>query len=535
MGRILIVNGNVFTCDPRRPWAQAVAVTRTRVVAVGADSDVRAFRDGAEVIDVEGGTVLPGFIDAHNHYLATGESMSAIDVRFPEVRSIADLVRVIAAACRQVEPGVVVRAFGYDDAKYERMPTRWDLDEAARRNPVLVGHVSGHDVLANSLAIDVAGVSTSVPVPDAGIAVRDDRGRLTGVFKDAACALVEPIAVDIGHHGPNFHVAATQEQLVSAIETAGQAFVAAGLTTVCDAQVTRRELHAYIDARRQGRLPLRTVCMPLSHQLGDYEAVGMSGAFGDDWLSLGPMKFYCDGSLIGGTAAFIDPDDAPADFEGVLFWDPGELSAEIERAHRDGWQLGVHAQGDRAIGIVLDAYERAQDLYPVRDPRFRIEHCGLPTPEHLERMRVLGAALVAQPSYLRDSGDDFLRRLPRRAHRLQPLRSALDAGVHVVLSSDSDVASYRPLDTIAAAVLRTTISGRPIGRDQALSVAQAVRCHTIEAARAIRAEANRGSIEVGKLADLVVTGPLFDCDPRGLRDVPISLTIIGGRVVHRTH
>ena len=355
------------------------------------------------------------------------------------------------------------------------------------------------------------------------------------MFRDAAMSLVQPTAVDIGHHGPNFHVAAGLEELVSAVERAGSAYLAAGLTAVCDAQVTSRELGAYQEARRRGRLPLRTVCMPLSHQLEEYQALGLCGPFGDDWLSIGPMKFYCDGSLIGGTAAFSTPYGTHGEFDGLLFWEDAAFGAAIERAHRNGWQVGVHAQGDKAIGIVLDAFERAQRARHDGDPRFRIEHCGFPAGEQLIRMRDLGVIAICQPSYLRDSGDEFLSRLPGRAHRLQPLRSALNLGIPVVLSSDSDVASYRPLDTIAAAVVRQTASGRAIGADQALTVEEAVLAHTIAAAYAVRAEKRVGSLEVGKLADVVVLGgDLFACSPEEIGGLGIGMTVIGGEVAFRS-
>lgn len=531
--RIAIVNGSIFTSDPDQPWAQAVGVAGDRISVVGSTDAVLRASEDAEVVDVAGRTVLPGFVDAHNHFLATGESLGSLDVRFPGVRSIAGLVSAIARACRSRAPGEMVRAHGYDDAKYERPPTRWDLDTAAPSHPVLVGHVSGHYVLANSQAMERRNVSESAVDPPGGLLDRDLQGRLTGVFRDAATALVEPTVVDIGRHGPNFHVAATTGELVAAVERAGIAFLEAGLTTVCDAQVTSRELAAYREARRQGRLPLRTVCMPLSHQIESYETLGLSGPFGDEWLSIGAMKFYCDGSLIGGTAAFTVPYGKQGELEGVLFWEPEDLAAAIERAHGNGWQVGVHAQGDRAIGIVLDAFEGALRTHPRDDPRFRVEHGGYPTDDQLARMRDLGAFLVAQPSYLRDSGDDFLERLPGRAHRLEPLRTALELGVPVVLSSDSDVASFRPMDTIASAIQRETLSGSFLGVDQALTVEEAVRSHTIEAARAIRAEERLGSIEAGKLADIVVIdGDLFGSAPEEIRELAIGMTMIGGRIAH---
>ena len=533
MTALAIVDGRVFTSSAERPWAEAVAIDGGRIVAVGSTEEVLRAVPGAEVIDASKGTVVPGFIDAHNHFLATGESLDCLDVRWPAVRSVPDLVDAIREAVRKQAPGTPVRAYGYDDAKYDRAPTRWDLDAVAPSNPVTVGHVSGHYVLLNSLALGESGVDEAVADPPGGRIDRDERGRATGVFRDAAMGLVRPTVVDVGHHGPNFHVVATEGELVRAVEVAGRAYLAAGLTTVCDAQVTRRELAAYQAARGAGVLLVRTVCMPLSNQQEAYESLGLAGPFGDEWLSIGAMKFYCDGSLIGGTAVFSEPYGVAGEFGGSLFWEPEELVKAITRAHRAGWQVGVHAQGDRAIGIVLDAFESALSASPRPDARFRIEHAGYPTPDQLSRMARLGVTMVCQPSYLVDSGEQFLARLGTRAHRLEPLREALDLGVAVVISSDSDVASYRPLDTIAAATQRVTASGRPIGPDQALTLTEALRAHTIDAARVLYVDGSRGSIEVGKLADIaILDADLFDVDVDGVRDVGVRATLVAGEVVN---
>ncbi len=530
-GALALVNGRVYTADERGTRASAVGVVGERIAVVGTDEEVLRALPEAERIDLGGGTLLPGFIDAHNHFLATGESLGWIDVRYPGVRSVEELVERVAAAAARTPPGAWVRAFGFDHAKYEREPTRWDLDRATSEHPVAILHVSGHHVLVNSVVLAARGVDDETPDPEGGRLVRDERGRVTGLCLDAACQLVQPVAVDIGSHGPNFHTEAPLPELVEAVERAGQAYLAAGLTTVCDAQVTRRELGAYREARRLGRLLLRTVCMPLSHQLETYAEIGLAGPFGDDRLWIGPLKLYADGSLIGGTAAFTEPYGEHGEFPGSLYHAPEELERLIVRAHELGWRVGVHTQGDRAMEIVVGAFEAAQRAHPREDPRFRIEHAGYPTPEQLRRMAALGVVTINQPRYLVDSGDEFLRRLGERAHRLQPLREELALGMRVVLSSDADVASYRPLDTIAAAVSRRTLAGRPIGADQALTVEEAIRAHTIEAAYAIGAEDRLGSIAPGKLADLVLLdGDPFAASPEGIADIPVRMTILGGRI-----
>jgi predicted amidohydrolase YtcJ len=249
------------------------------------------------------------------------------------------------------------------------------------------------------------------------------------------------------------------------------------------------------------------------------------------------MKFYADGALTGGTAAFTTPYGPNGEFSGSLYWRSEDaFRTAIARARAAGWQIGVHAQGDRAIDRVLDAYEAALRMQPRNDHRHRIEHCGGPRPDQIERMADLGVIAVGQPRYFWDAGDSWLAALdPERAHRLQPYREMTDAGVRFALSSDAPVASYQPLDTIASAVLRVTASGAVIGADQVLTVEEAVRACTADAAASFFADDRVGSLEVGKLADVVVLGgDLFATPPERIPGLGVATTIVGGQVVFGT-
>jgi predicted amidohydrolase YtcJ len=532
---LLVRGGVVFTSDPGLGLAEALAIRGERVLAVGPVESVRAQAGpDASVLDCSGCTVLPGFVDAHNHFLATGEDLRSIDVRYPDVASADDLLRVIAEAVETTPPERAITAVGMDHAKFPGAtpPTRGDLDSVAPDHMVFVHHISGHYVLVNSLVMAERGIGDDAADPPGGTVVRDEAGRPTGLFLDAATRLVMASAVDIGHHGPDFHFARPLEELLDGLELATRAFHEAGLTTVCDPQVTARELTAYREARLQGRLGVRTACMPLSHELDELLRIGIAGPFGDDLLLLTGIKLYADGSLIGGTAAFSEPYGERGEFRGSLYWSKEELSGMVGRAHEGGWQVGIHAQGDRAVGMAVDAIAEAVRS-DGRDARHRIEHAGYPTREQVDRMAELGIAAITQPMYLFDSGDEFLKRLGARAHRLQPVRDYLDAGVRVVLSSDSFVASFRPLDAIAEAVSRQTRERREIGPDQALTVEEAVRAHTIEAARSIWMEDRLGSLTPGKLADVVVVeGDLLSASADRIRWLPVRATILGGEFVH---
>ena len=531
---LLILNGNVWTGDPANPRADAVAIASGKIVLAGSAEAARgAVGRDAEVIDAGGRTVLPGLIDAHNHYLATAEALASVNVRFPAVTSRADLIRVISEVAEVTPPGRWIRAVGLDWAKFPdgQPPTRHDLDEATLAHPIIVYHVSVHHALVNTPAMRERGITDAVQDPPGGKFVRDEAGRLTGLCLDAATDLILPVVVDIGCHGPNFHTLLPGEDSVALLAEASHTYLAAGLTTVCDPQVTRRELRLYREAAARGLLGLRVALMPLSNHLADYEAAGIANPFGDDWLRIVAMKLYADGTLIGGTAWFNEPYGLHGEFTGSTYWPPEQLRELVVRAHRNGWQVGIHTQGDRAIGMTLDAIEAAMRAAPRLDTRHRIEHCGYPTSNQIERMVELGVIPVNQPNFLVDSGDDFLRHLGQRAHGLQPLRAELDAGIRPVLSSDAFVSSLRPLDTIAAAMTRRTRDGAPIGPEHRLTLEEALRAHTIDAAIAISMDDRIGSLAPGKLADVtIIDGDLERTDPDRIPTLDIWKTILDGQV-----
>ncbi|GAA1120104.1 amidohydrolase [Nocardiopsis composta] len=534
MSALLIRNAKVLTMDDARPRAEAVALAHGRVAAVGGEAEAAAAAGpGAQVIDAGGRTVLPGFIDPHNHLLSTAESLAAVDAGYPAVGSVAELVAAIAEEARHTPAGQWIRAFGMDDAKYpEGRPTRRMLDEATTGHPVIIYHVSGHQAVVNTEALRLAGISEDAADPAGGALLRDEGGRLTGMVLDSAMELILPLAVDVGCHGPNFHTDLPADQLLGWLEAARAPYLAAGLTTVCDPQVSRRELRVYRAAHAAGMLPLRTVGMPLSHQLDELTAIGLAGPFGDDRLRLGAMKFYCDGTLLGGTAAFSTPYGERGQFPGSLYWPPEKLTALVSRAAAEGWQVAIHTQGDAAMEHTLAAIAAAARVGGP-DARPRIEHCGYPTGEQVKRFTEYGVIPVNQPNFLHDSGGDFLRRLGRRAHRLQPMREELDLGLRPALSSDSFVSSLRPMDTIANAVRRRTREGEEIGADQALTLHEALRAHTLDAAHALGMEDRIGSLAPGRLADAVLLDHDVEATPLDrLAEVSALVTVLDGRIAH---
>jgi predicted amidohydrolase YtcJ len=527
-----LVGGTVFTGVVERPWAEAVATSGSKVMAVGTRDEVVAASPGATEIDLAGLLITPGFVDAHNHFLATGEMLAGLDVRMGNLRTTRQLLQAVADRLAGLDEGETLIGSGFDPEAFDSPPpSRFDLDQVAPSQPVVIYHVSGHGALVNTFALAQVGIDDSVVDPAGGRFVRDASGRLTGLCFDSALQQVVPMAVDIGDHGPNFHTDASPGHLLAAVLRAQSAFVAAGMTSVCDAQVTAREFRAYQDARRSGQLALRTSCMPLSHQLNALLELGLQPGFGDDHLWLGPLKLYADGSLTGGThyGTTIDGDS-----NGYLFRSAQELHDDVVRAQAGGWLVGVHAQGDLAIDLTLAAFADAQAAAPMTDARPRLEHAGLPTAAAVELMSRLGVVTVSQPGYLFELGDTFRAQLGAQADRVQPLRDQLRAGVRVVISSDSDVASYRPLDTIAAALDRTTRTGDHLGAGQELTLAEALLAHTATAALAIGRGDRLGRLEPGYLADLVVLEDLRNRPGGQIRDATVHGTMIDGRWCYGT-
>jgi predicted amidohydrolase YtcJ len=541
MGYDLIVRNGIVVDGTGLARRRAdVGVRDGRIVAVGGAAEARAAAGpDARQVDLTGGTLVPGFIDAHNHFLATAESFSAIDARDPSVHSTADLMALVEAAAERTEPGRWVRGFGMDFSRFEdgRSPTRWDLDKVTTEHPVVILHVSGHYALVNTRALQARGIDDDVRDPAGGSFERDEAGRPTGLLRDTATNLVLQLSVDIGSHGPNFHTALALDDTVAMLDEGSSRYLAAGLTTICDPQVTSRELTAYRAALARGALRVRTACLPLSSQLDEYEAIGLAGPFGDDRLRIAGMKFYTDGAITGGTAAFSRPIGARGQYAGTLYHEPDELRELLVRAARAGWQLAIHTMGDRAMGIMLDGVEHARDAgsgsRPDGDHRDRVEHCTFPTPEQIGRIARLGMIPVTQPGSIRELGDIWREQLGDRIERANPLREEIEAGIPVVISSDAFVQSYRPLDTISAAMRRVTPSGVRVGADQELSLDEALAAHTINAARALWIEDRLGSIETGKLADLVVVdGDLGATAAESVGSLAIRMTIIEGEVMY---
>lgn len=523
-----VSNGTILTMDPEQPEVEAFGVIGETIVAVGSRAEVEAaLPRGARWLDLAGATCLPGFNEAHNHMLSFGLMLGEVQCRYPEVRSIAEICARFAERARNTPPGTWIRGRGYDDTVLteQRHPTRWDLDQASTAHPLVLVHTSGHMLVANSLALQLAGVTRDKPDPAGGHIVRDEHGEPTGLLQELAMDLVERVIPE-----------PTLEDLIEALRRCHAAYVAAGITSSQDAGLEQGvQVEAFQRAVERGFLKLRTSLMIRHQLLPHLLELGIKQGFGAN-PRIGPIKFFADGSLIGRTAAVSQPfhNDSRPDNLGMTIWSQEELDELVWQAHAAGFQVATHAIGDRAIEMVLNAYERALQRLPRPDHRHRIEHAGVLRPDLIERIARLGVLVVSQPIFIAEYGDGFIRHLGlERIQLTYPLRSLLEAGVRLVFSTDSPVSAYQPLRCIQAAVLERTASGRSFALEEALTVAEALPLYTVNGAYASFEEGRKGMLRPGMLADFVVLerDPL-SVAPEELAAIRVLRTVIGGETVY---
>lgn len=514
--------------------AEAVVARGERIEFVGGLAEARdvAGRRSIEV-DLGGACLLPGFVDAHTHPLMLGQCASWADLT--GVSDPSTLIDRLGEHARTLPPGAPIRGFGYDQHLFEggRHPHADVLDRVAADRPVVIMHASGHGYVANHVALREAGITSDTPVPPGGSIGRDDDGHLDGRVFDSACDLLTgATGVKITNHGPNLHLPDSPAALRAHLLSAQHTLLAAGITSVGDAQVTDREMANYLDTRPHGDWHLRVSMYVLSSHLGLLEGLGLSSGFGDDTLRIGGVKCYADGSLISGTAYLPCGCGGGHGHHGYLYHDFDELAGLIERAHRAGFQTMTHAQGETPIGVVLDAIADAQRRWPRPDVRHRVDHGAFPSDAHITRMKDLGVYPVPQPSQVWKYGAGLRRELGEMAERIYPSGLYQRAGVPVVLSSDTPVTMPDVPRAMWAAVTRATLDGPVLGPDCAIDAATALAGYTIRGAEALNRESIVGSLRAGKSADFAI----LDHDPLAvgvddLPDVRVIETIIGGEVV----
>lgn len=489
---LIIYNAHVLTQNTAQPVAQAFAVDNGKIIAVGDNVDIlRLQQPGIQLINAGGKTVLPGFIDAHMHIWKVGNLKTfLLDLR--GVSSIEEMKDKLTDFIKQ-NPGtgwIQARGFNEANMKEQRLPTKEDLDKITTDRPLWIIRTCAHIGIANSKAIELAGVDEHSHVPAGGEMRLDASGKPGGIFTETALGLVS-------NHIPPYSAA----DYALMIKAAEKELLSYGITSATDPAVMPDLLDCYRQLEQENKLTIRVNAFPIRIPDGSEEVLPLPSLFHSDKLIVNTVKFFADGGLSGMTSAMNLPYKNSTS-TGVLrltedFYFPAKEAAD------KGFRIATHAIGDRAIDIVLDVYKK---LYAEGSPGLRVEHLGLPSAAHLQQMFATGAHCVSQSIFLKELGKNFAMYLDdERLQRVYPYRSVLEAGVNLAFSSDAPVVKdFNPISGIKSALYRKDNRGNVIGRDETISLQQALYAYTLGAAKANGNENEVGSIEPGKKADFII-------------------------------
>lgn len=532
---LILLNGRIRTLWPAMPACSALACKDGRVVALGDDGEVRALAGPATaLLDLGGRTAVPGINDAHNHMLELGLKLGKLQVE--ACRSIAEMVELVREAAARTPPGEWIVGEGWNESLFAegRLPTRHDLDAATTRHPVLLKRFFNMDVV-NSRALELGGVTRDTPDPQGGRVERDADGEPTGVLRAAAKLLCRGLLPE-----------PTMAERIAALEAAGAAYLAVGITSVLEPGLYPEEIRAYQAARAAGRLAIRVNMMPSWHGFREEERreqldaraaeLGVVSGLGDEWLRLGGLKMAVDGGTTSRTAWMFQPflgEDKVHDFNRL---DPEDLRAFFARGHALGWDIGIHAIGDRAHHEAAAAFADVIADAPARDHRHNLIHAYFASEPSLDQMARHGLAAVIQPTFIYYEGDDLFRDVgPELAHRYKPARTYLDRGIRVVATSDiPSTAHYNPFIGLYSLVTRKSWKGTPIAPQEAISREEALYAYTVAGAWLTREEQIKGPLAPGFLADVAVLDrDYFTCPEEEIKEIKVDITISGGRVAYR--
>jgi predicted amidohydrolase YtcJ len=527
---LVLVNGKIWTVDDRRPEVEAVAILGNRIIAAGSTEEIRKWAGAnTKVIDLQGKRVTPGFNDSHVHFLDGGMGLASVQLRYARTpEEFRDRIRDFAA---KLSKGRWILNGNWDHENWTppALPTRRLIDAVTPDNPVFINRLDGHMCLANSLALKLAGVTRETPDPPGGTIVRDADGAPTGVLKDAAMNYVTKVI-------PN----PSDEVMAEAIRAALAYAAENGVASVQDMSASPDVFGVYQRLLGNGELTARVYGVQPLSEWARLARVGVRAGFGSDKLKIGALKGFADGSLGSTTALFFEPYlDAPktSGLPSDEMFPEGKMLENILGADNAGLQIAVHAIGDRANKTILDMFAEVEKRNGARDRRLRIEHAQHLRPEEIKRFGAERVIASMQPYHAIDDGRWAENRIgPNRAKGTYAFRSLLDAGATLAFGSDWFVAPMEPLMGIYAAVTRRTLDGkRPQGwvPEQKITVAEAVRAYTMGSAYASGDEKLKGSIEVGKLADLVVlSADIFKIDPVEIEKTKVMMTIFDGKVIY---
>jgi predicted amidohydrolase YtcJ len=526
---LIITNAKIWTVDASQPLAQAVAVLEDRIVAVGSNAAVDAWRGpNTKVIDAAGKLLLPGFNDAHVHFVSGGEQLD--NVQLKDVTNPQEFARRIAERAKITPQGEWVQGGNWDETKWNppNMPTKEMIDALTPDTPVFVSRYDGHMGLANSVALRLAGITAQTPDPPGGTIVHDAQGNPTGALKDAAMDPIYKVIPPLSH-----------DRRVKVVKRALAYAASVGVTSVQHMETSYADIAVYSELLRRGELTTRIYVAPLITHVDDQVKLGIGHAFGGPYLRIGAVKAYADGSLGSGTAYFYEPFLNQGTNRGLLADEMHPISLMRDRymkADAAGLQICTHAIGDEGISTILDLYTDVIKAHGEADRRLRIEHAQHMAAKDFERFAQLHVIASVQPYHAIDDGRFAESHIGHdRASRTYAFRTFLDHGVRLAFGTDWEVAPLDPVLGLYAAVTRATLDGKnPNGwfPEQKLTVAESVEAYTMGSAYAEFQEKEKGSITAGKLADMVLlSDDIFPIAPENIQYVKVLKTIVGGKIV----
>ncbi|MEY8193007.1 amidohydrolase [Peribacillus simplex] len=531
-------NGKVITMDKGATIAEAVAVKDGKIIAVGSNKEIGKLKGRhTKVVNLMNKVLLPGFYDAHSHFPSSGmDGTVQVNLNSPPVgpiKNIDDLIIALKDRTMETHEGEWILGRGYDQTLLAegRHPTRENLDKVSTEHPIYIGHTSGHLAVANSVALKMAGITKDTPDPPGGVIVRDPKtGEPTGVLEESAIGLVSK-------HIP----VVTEEENLAAFKKAVQDYISKGVTTSIIAGANKQGLIDLQRYQKQGLLPLRITAMGAGFggAITSGELGGIVTGFGSDMLKLGPVKLSHDGSIQGYTGYLskpyhVPPGDDP-NYRGYPATSREDLTKRVVDLHKAGYQIAIHGNGDAAIDDILYAFRTAQEEYPRKDARHRIEHAQMARLDQLDEMKKLGVTpsyFVSHTFFWGDQHRDIFMG-PERAAMMSPLKSSIDRGIKFSIHLDSHITPMDPLQAVWSAVNRISRSGKVIGPEQRITPLEALRAVTSDAAWQNFEENEKGSIEKGKFADFVVLeeNPLT-VDPIKIKEIKVLKTIVNDKVIY---
>jgi predicted amidohydrolase YtcJ len=525
----IIINAAVHTMDPAQPNAEAVAIYGNRIVAVGSSKEIRKLAGPTtRTIDANKRLLLPGFNDAHTHFLSGGFQLSSVDLR--DANSPEEFAQRIKAFAAKLPKGRWITGGDWDHERWPdaKLPTKELIDSFTPDTPVFVNRLDGHMALANSLALRLAGVTRQTLDPPGGAIVRDKSGEPTGILKDAAQSFVWKVVSP-----------ASFEEKLGAARAASNYAAKLGVTSVQDMSAGT-DVGIYQTLLDQGELKTRIYAVSPLPSWERLARTGVRAHFGSEMLRVGGLKGFADGSLGSTTALFYEPyrdDPSTSGIAGDEMYPEGAMLKRVVEADRAGLQILIHAIGDRANDLILTIYEQVERENGKRDRRFRIEHAQHLRSQDIPRFAHDRVIASMQPYHAIDDGRWAEKRIGKeRAKTTYAFRSLLDSGATLAFGTDWTVAPLNPMLTIYAAVTRRTLDGKnPKGwvPEQKISVEETVRAYTVGSAYAEFQENVKGTISTGKLADLVLLSrDIFKIDPKEIENVKVELTMVDGRVVY---